>query len=104
MSGQEEYWSQHLAAIEREGISIRAYAEREKVSAWSLYERRRVLKAAGRQPAPQAGSFVAVQVRACEAQTACKLRVGDELELELAALPDPSWLATLSAAMTRQVR
>src|SRR5574337_1226898 len=65
MSNQEEYWSQHLAAIEREGISIRAYAEREKVSAWSLYERRRMLKAAGLQAAPQAGSFVAVQVRAC---------------------------------------
>lgn len=104
MSNQEEHWSLHLAAIEREGISVKAYAAREKISAWSLYQRRRVLKAAALQLEPNVRGFVAVQLQPGEAGGPCRLRVGDRLELELAALPSPSWLAALSAAMTPQAR
>lgn len=37
MASVAETWSRHLAAIEAEGITTRAYAEREGLSVASLY-------------------------------------------------------------------
>jgi transposase len=104
MSNQEQYWLQHLAAIEREGISIKAYAERERISAWSLYDRRRKFKVDSGSSRPGAGSFVAVQVPIAEPRMPCSLKLGDRLELECSGLPSPAWLAALYAAMPPQVR
>lgn len=39
-----DFWAGHLADIEREGLSIKAYAERESVSAASLYQWRNKLQ------------------------------------------------------------
>lgn len=100
MSSQEEYWLAHLAAIEREGISVKAYAEREKVSAWSLYDRRRKLKAKLGTNQSEGCGFVAVQVPLAATHESCRLKVGEQLELELPALPTPAWLAALWAALS----
>lgn len=105
MTDQERYWLQHLAAIGREGISIRAYAEREGISAWSLYDRRRKLKADFGANGPATGGFVAVQCGVAETpRQPCSLKVGDRLELECSVLPSPTWLAALYSAMAREVR
>jgi len=37
MKGGVDFWSQHLAACQAQGISINAYAKREGMSAVSLY-------------------------------------------------------------------
>ncbi|QTQ30901.1 hypothetical protein [Aromatoleum bremense] len=37
MSDVSEYWSRHLAAIETERITTKAYAEREGLSVAALY-------------------------------------------------------------------
>lgn len=104
MSNQEEYWLQHLAAIEREGISIRAYAEREKIPAWSLYDRRRKLNAGAGQSRSGVRGFVAVPLPEAELRAPCSLKVGDQLEIGFTALPSPAWLAALCAAMSPKVR
>ncbi len=104
MLNQEEYWSQHLSVIEREGISIKAYAKREKVSAWSLYERRRKLNTVSGSSQPGAGSFVAAHVPMAETRVPCRLKIGDRLELEFSALPGPTWLAALWAALSPKAR
>lgn len=102
MSERSEYWLQHVVAVEREGISIRAYAAREKVSAWSIYERRRELRQAEQQAGPTAGPrrFVAVKVAAFEPVLACQIRVGERITLELSSLPAVSWLAALATALS----
>ena len=38
MSERRAFWLSHLSAIEAEGISTKAYAEREGLSAQALYQ------------------------------------------------------------------
>lgn len=110
----EAYWRAHLAAIEREGLTTKAYADREGIAASSLYfwrkrikrEAQRTAMAVVSEPRPQ---FATVQV-VCEAPTQvgsslpCTLVVGPGLRLEMAALPDPCWLAATAAALSARSR
>lgn len=103
MSERSEYWSQHLAAIEREGIGTKAYAEREGLSVASLYAWRRELRTRS-IPAPDTQKrFIAVEVaEAMHPPAPCRLRLGGGIEFELSALPAPEWLAELHAALTKR--
>lgn len=96
------YWSQHLAAIESEGISTKAYAQREGLSVAALYQWRSELKVRGANSAPK--GFVAVKVTRPERAVRCLLKLRDDVSLELSELPSPQWVAALCAAMTTSGR
>ena len=102
MSERSEYWAEHLAAIEREGIATKAYAEREGLSVAMLYAWRRELKSRSIQVPVTQKRFVAVEVTESARPAPCRLRLGAGVELELSALPAPEWLAALHAALTRR--
>ena len=102
MSERSEYWSQHLAAIEREGIATKAYAEREGLSVAALYAWRRELKSRSVPVPVTQKRFVAVEVTGAGRPVPCRLRLGGGVELELSTLPDPEWLAELHAALTKR--
>lgn len=105
-----DFWFRHLTAIEREGISTKAYAEREGVSSASLYQWRNKLQQ--RQGAKAGtcsalGDFVALawpSTVAVSTPMAYTLRLASGLTLELSALPDAQWLATLNSALTQERR
>jgi transposase len=104
MLDRADFWAGHLAAIDAEGVTTRVYAEREGLAATSLYQWRRRLKAGGRpsRAAAVSGGFLPVTiqtVQAAAAESACCLRIGEDLRLELAQLPSPDWLAALAAAV-----
>lgn len=103
MSERMQFWLSHLEAIQAEGISTKAYAAREGLSASSLYEWRRRL-AAGTLPgqAPSGEGFAAVRIAppvAAHSPTACTVVIEAALRLECARLPDADWLAALSVAL-----
>ena len=105
MTNGRKYWSGHLAAIEAEGVTTKAYAEREGLAVGSLYEWRRRLKSGQpTQRRPQGGvGFVSVQVRPVSEPMGCTLAIGAGVRLELSQLPSPEWLAALSAAVGERV-
>lgn len=101
-----KYWSEHLAAIEAEGVTTKAHAEREGLAVGSLYAWRRRLKRG--QPAQrrlQGGAgFVSVRIRLASEPMECALVVGAGMRLELSQLLNPAWLAALSAAVSERGR
>lgn len=105
MTEREAYWSAHLAAIEREGITTRAYAAREGLSVAALYQWRRDLKARRRAQSAKGAGFVAVTVPSVAAKSepgqsaACRVHVGDGVTLELSAVPTAQWVAALCAEL-----
>lgn len=56
MSERSTFWLSHLSAIEAEGITTKAYAEREGLSPQALYQWRKRLVAGGAAAAPSASS------------------------------------------------
>ena len=102
-----DFWAGHLAAIEREGLSIKAYAEREGVSAASLYQWRNKLQRGSKtHERGLRGDFVAVQlsqVSPTAGSAMCTLRLAHGLTLELSMLPSVQWLAALDAALSREM-
>lgn len=111
MSKRMQYWSDHLVAIDAEGINTKAYAKREGLSVSALYYWRKRLKAENATQgqtlavAPQPGQqFVAVQISEATSRVSCSLILAPGVRLELAQLPSAQWLAELGAAVARQVR
>ena len=100
MTERSHFSRRHLEAIDAEGISTAAYAERERLSLGSLYQWRQKLKsdvaiAISQAPTSSSG-FVAVRVTEhYEANSGWSLRVGD-LEIHLPGHPDVKWLASLA--------
>ena len=101
-----DYWSGHLATIEAEGITTRAYAEREGLAVGSLYEWRRRLKTDLETPTrlQRSGCFVPVRIRQASESMGCTLVIGAGTRLELSQLPSPDWLAALAAAVGERGR
>ena len=105
MSERAEYWSRHLAAIATEGISTLAYAKREGLAVASLYYwRKRLNTANSTDSAPSSGRFIAVQWPEHNEGNGCQLRIGTSVQLNLAQVPSPHWLAALCLALTGQAR
>ena len=108
---RSEYWAGHLAAIEQEGLSTKAYAEREGLSKAALYYWRKVLKARSHLNQEKTGSgtaFVAVQLtetggsgRSAPAPSSV-VRLPGSVVLELVSVPDPAWLAMLCQTFCRR--
>ena len=105
MSERSEFWLSHLSAIEAEGITTKAYAEREGLSAQALYQWRKRRVAEARPRRTPLGGFAAIQIEpAIAARTDCTVVIDSELRLECAALPSVDWLAALSAALSERGR
>lgn len=105
MSERSEFWLSHLSAIEAEGITTKAYAEREGLSPQALYQWRKRLVAGGRRSRGQPGGFVPVRIEPSMAARADYTVVIDAgLRLECATLPAVDWLAALSAALHERRR
>lgn len=105
MSERSEFWLSHLSAIEAEGITTKAYAEREGLSPQALYQWRRHLMAGGRRSRAQASGFVPVRIEpSMAARAGCAVVIDAGLRLECATLPSVDWLAALSAALRERER
>ncbi len=104
MTEREAYWSAHLAAIEREGITTRAYARREGLSVAAVYAWRRKLKGRRRAQSAKGSGFVAVALPAemnaePEQATPCRVRIRDAVILDFPAMPPAKWVAALCASL-----
>lgn len=105
MSERSEFWLSHLSAIEAEGITTKAYAEREGLSPQALYQWRKRLVAGGRSSRAKLGGFVPIQIEpAMAARGGCAVVIDAGLRLECASLPSVDWLAALSAALHERGR
>jgi hypothetical protein len=103
MSQGMEYWRGHLSAIDAEGISTKAYAAREGLSAAALYHWRKRMKA--REAVSEVGAgFVALRVDQGDTPMSCTVVMAPGLRLELVQLPTPAWLAALSTALQARAR
>ncbi len=105
------WWRAHLVAIEREGISTKAYGQREGVSVAQLYAWRKRLKEQGRRAAAKSlppNQFVALQVESARVQVSpslpspCALVITGSMRLELPDLPSPQWLAELDTRLRQE--
>jgi hypothetical protein len=105
MSERNTFWLSHLSAIEAEGITTKAYAEREGLSPQALYQWRKRLVAGGRSSRAKLGGFVPIQIEpSVTARAGCTVVIDAQLRLECATLPGVDWLAALSAALAERGR
>ena len=120
MSHDEQIWLRHLEAIATENITIKAYAAREGLPVWRLYDQRKKLARQRRSSLQVAGvrthatahphspGFVSVQLaqhptraidparlESCPPAAACRLQLQSGMSLEFAELPDVNWLRQL---------
>ena len=99
MSERSQFWLSHLSAIEAEGITTKAYAEREGLSPQALYQWRKRLVAGRRPGRAKPGEFVAIQVEpSMTARAGCTVVLAAQLRLGV------DWLAALAAALSERGR
>src|SRR4051812_24671465 len=103
MKADDAYWESHVAALDREAISVSAYATRHGLSASALYYWRRKLKVAGEEATDvhDVGKFIALRVgdfAAVPHAVGYTLILGSGVRLEMPTLPAPEWLAALTGA------
>ena len=98
------FWMAHLTAMEREAISMSAYAKRHRIDVKRLYYWQRKLKTSGESPlrAGQPNTFVALRISEPsigQSPTNCTLVLDSGMRLEMSVLPAPTWLAALGYAL-----
>jgi transposase len=102
MKSDMQVWEAHVTAIEREAISVSAYAEREGVSAAAIYYWRQKLRGPIKVTKPTPAPSAFVQLRVAEpagvSGGSCALVLSSGMRLEMAGLPSPEWLASLARA------
>lgn len=99
MTSKERYWAEHLAAIAAEDITTKAYAEREQLSVTALYYWRSRFKHEAGPTDTSSRQLVPIRLASSgRDDTGCTLTLGSGIELKLAELPQPQWLAALAAA------
>lgn len=101
MKQDMQSWAAHVTAIEREAMSVSAYAKREGVSAAALYYWRHKLRAtAPVSETPKRPQFVQLRVAepAAAGSAACTLVLAPGMRLEMERLPAPEWLAQFARA------
>lgn len=105
MEDRRSFWRHHLETIEAEGVTTKAYAEREGLSVASLYMWRSELRREPQVPAANASRvsrFVAIEVeQQARPEARPALHLGRSVTLEMASLPEPAWLAALVQSMER---
>ena len=109
MHGRDpSWWQGHLQRIEQEGISTKAYAQREGLDVKELYESRRNFKRRVSAPMvadnPTRVSRQFVELRPCldsskdtgSSDVNCCLVLPSGVRLEMSALPNTGWIAALA--------
>ena len=105
MSERSEFWLSHLSAIEAEGITTKAYAQREGLSPQALYQWRKRLITGHRPEQARPGGFVPIQVEpAVVPRVGCTVVIDSGVRLECAALPNVEWLAALATQLSGRGR
>lgn len=102
-SKNRDWWRAHLQCIEREGLTTKAYADREGIAPASLYYWRKALKAeVASGPEAIKSKFMALTLADTQeagplpGKTAhCCLILPSGLRLEMASLPSARWLMEL---------
>lgn len=99
-SRSAEFWRELVKEWEASGRSQRAVAEAAGVNAHTFQYWRAKLRTAGaaaasRPSKPTAFVEVAVSAPVRKEGTPCRVRVGDDVVLELSALPSPEWVRAL---------
>lgn len=116
---EKQYWVKHVERLALEGGSVPAYARAHGISADCLYYwRRKLNKKRSQLPSKAAGQlnpnnkFVSLRIAGAANVTQriaspgtgnCTLLIGNNIRLDMAALPTPEWLASL-ALSTQGVR
>ena len=98
-----QFWTEHLAGVKREGLSLMAYAGKHGLRLKTLYHWSSKLKrAGGLKPALTDSQFVALRVSQAprvNSEPGCVLVVNSTLRLELQSLPSTQWLAALAHSL-----
>jgi len=99
-----QFWTEHLAGVKREGLSLMAYAGKHGLRLKTLYHWSSKLKRAGGvKPALTDSQFVALRVSQTpqvKSEPGCVLLVvNSTLRLELQSLPSTQWLAALAHSL-----
>jgi hypothetical protein len=108
MMNAQQFWSEHLATIQFQGVSASAYAKQLGLALASLYYWQRKLRAAAAAPrtvstaattAPSKapGQFITLSIgdtlgHGARPAMACTLVLAGGVQLQMSALPDPQWL------------
>jgi len=107
LSERQRYWLKHIRAAERAGEPLKTYAKRLGLSAHSMYEAKRRLraygllapaaprKAAGRTPMPPGFARVAVEPRAAAPSASLRVRLASGALLEWSEAPQGEALREL---------
>jgi len=94
-----DFWRAHVLAAKQEAQSASEYARRNGLSVKSLYYWQRKLKESGDSDGPvRASKFIALRI-APGGSNHCTLSLPTGLRLEMSALPQPEWLASLARAL-----
>ena len=97
MSQELVKWSDHLAAIKEEGVSMSSYAKRHQLPVNRLYywqSKTHIAATPVQVKAPNA--FIALKVsNPATVPTGCTLMLSCGMRLEMAVLPSPDWLIAL---------
>ncbi len=102
----EQFWLDHLKAIDASGHTTKAYLVQHNLSVKKLYELRKkfITHGVSARPSDQTmvNPFVAVQVKPAGDVTGahCVVQCGS-LRMELDGLPSVQWLASLDVALQR---
>ena len=100
----QQRWRSHLERMEEEGLSIRAYAQREGISEQSLYTFRRKLKQRSNPSAAPVG-FATFNVSGLRdaGRGSCVLEWANGVRLHCEGWPDPAWLIAVMEQAPRRL-
>lgn len=103
MKADDGYWESHVAALNRDGVAVSAYAKRHGLSAAALYYWRRKMKVAAGvgEAVHSAPKFIALRVgdkAAASGASAFTLILDPGVRFEMQSLPAPEWLAAVAHA------
>jgi hypothetical protein len=94
LTDHEQQCLSHLNRAQKQGLSLKAYADAEGLRVGSLYQTKSQLKKKGLLDAPVAAEadFLAVDVASASGPAVLRLRHPSGWELECAAWPPVDWL------------
>jgi hypothetical protein len=112
----KQFWMNHVAQQPASGLSPTQYCERHGLERKSFYnwqskarllaQRALTMESQARSNADHPQRFVPVRIAASAIQaapssSACTLQLSSGLRLEMAALPPPDWLATVTQGLSK---
>ena len=112
----KQFWMKHVAKQPASGLSPTQYCERHGLERKSFYnwqskarllaQRALMMESQARSNAEHPQRFVPVRIAASAIQavpssSACILKLGSDVRLEMVSLPPPDWLATVTLGLSK---